>query len=103
LQKDSDWAKTPLPKGWVYTTEEVSIGVKTEVIDPNQYLLTDTPIMCSKCKCLDDQLENLYRQLHRATSITKALLISPSASKVKMAVRQQHITSRFTSMPPIHL
>jgi hypothetical protein len=34
-----------LPKGWVYTTKEVSMEVKAKVIDPSQYLMPDAPLL----------------------------------------------------------
>jgi hypothetical protein len=46
-----------LPKGWVYTTKEVSTEVKAKVIDPSQYLMPDAPLTHSKRKYVH-QLDN---------------------------------------------
>jgi hypothetical protein len=53
--------KPKLPKGWVYEVEEVHAEVKTEVVNPAQYLTLDALLTCSKCKQVDDLTDNLYR------------------------------------------
>jgi hypothetical protein len=92
LQKDSALIKPRLPKGWVYTTEEVNSKVKTEVVDPDQYQTIATP---NKCKAAD-QLDDPYHQHLRASSTTEALPLSHSTSK-RTAVKRRLVTSGRTS------
>jgi hypothetical protein len=57
LQKDSASHLTSLPKGWVYTIEEVGAEVKAEVTDPSKYLMPDALLTRSQLKSacqLDD-------------------------------------------------
>jgi hypothetical protein len=45
--------KPSLPKGWVYTPEEVRTEVKAKVADPDRYLTIDALLTCSKRKAPD--------------------------------------------------
>jgi hypothetical protein len=92
LLKDSASLRPKLPKGWVYAMEEVHTKVKTEVVNPGQYLILDALLTCNKCKRLDDPLKDPYHRHHWALNITEALPISPSISK-KTAVKYWLVTS----------
>jgi hypothetical protein len=83
----------PLPKGWVYTVEEVGEEVKAEVIDPNLYQITNAPLTRSHAKSLSDP----HRRLHRALSITEGRHSFPSASELTPAVKRRRVTSGPTS------
>jgi hypothetical protein len=72
LPKDLASHLTSLPKGWVYTTEEVGAAVKAEVTDPSQYLMPDAPLTRSQLKSVS-QLDDPHRRHRQASSITEAL------------------------------
>jgi hypothetical protein len=101
LQKDLASPKPKLPKGWVYTVEEVHHKVKTEVADPDRYQ-TLTALLTHNKRKAAKQLDDPHRRHRRALSITAALHTSPSVSK-KTAEKYQHITSGPISMRPIPL
>jgi hypothetical protein len=82
-----------LPKGWVYEVEDVNIKTEAEVVDPNNYLLTNAPVTHLKRKRqLDDQHADPYCQHLQASNITVAPRSSLSASK-RTAVSRQLSTS----------
>jgi hypothetical protein len=70
----------PLPKGWVYTTEEVGKEVKAEVTNPNLYQISDAPMTRSRLNHAK-QLADPHRRLRQALSITKAQHSFPSISE----------------------
>jgi hypothetical protein len=73
----------PLPKGWVYAVEEVGVEVKAEVIDPDQYQITNAPLTRSQlnhAKALADP----DRRLRRASSITEGRRCYASLSVVRL-------------------
>jgi hypothetical protein len=98
LQKDSGLTRPKLPKGWVYAVVEVQSEVKTEVVDPSQYLTLSNLPMHYKCKHID-QPKDLHPQSQRALNITEALPTSLSKSITTQAVKHQHAISASTSMP----
>jgi hypothetical protein len=60
LQKDLVSRRPRLPKGWVYTMEEVHSEVKTEVVDPDQYQTLAALPLPHKHKAVD-QLNDPHR------------------------------------------
>jgi hypothetical protein len=88
----------PLPKGWVYATEEVGEEVKAEVINPSLYQISDAPVTHSQL-IHAKQLADPHRQLRRALSITEARRSFPSVSETTPAVKCQHVTSAHISTP----
>jgi hypothetical protein len=104
-RRDLDSTKLSLPKGWVYEAEEVSVGVKAEVVDPCKYLMLDVPLTRRKRQLLeteDAQLQDPYCQHCRASKITEAPPTSHSTSK-KMAAKRRHGISGPISTLPIPL
>jgi hypothetical protein len=88
----------PLPKGWVYATEEVNKEVKAEVTNPSLYQMPDAPLTRSQLHHVK-QLANPHCRHRRASSITEARLTFPSASELTPAVKCWHVTSALTSTP----
>jgi hypothetical protein len=100
-QQGSESTQPLLPKGWVYEAEEVSVEVKAEVVDPDQYLTLDAPLTHSKRRAVD-QLDDPYRRHHQALSTTVAPPSSPSISK-RTAVKYRPVTSAPISTLPTPL
>jgi hypothetical protein len=99
-QRASASVKLLLPKGWVYTVEDISIKTEAEVANPSSYLMLDTPLTHLKHKCqLEGQHADPYCQHHQALNTTKALLTSLSTSEMTTVVKHQHITSVLTLTP----
>jgi hypothetical protein len=88
-----------LPKGWVYTVEDVSVKTEVEVVNPNNYLMLSTPLTRHQHKrLLDDQLADQHHQHQRASNIIEAPLSSLSTSR-RTATKCRRVTSALTSMP----
>jgi hypothetical protein len=98
LPKDLGLKKPWLLKGWVYVAEDVSVKVEAEVANPHSYLNLDAPLTHLKRRQqLDDQHADPHHWFQWASSITKALPTSPSASITIPAVKRWCVTSTSTS------
>jgi hypothetical protein len=100
--KDSDSTRPSLPKGWVYAAEEVTVGVKEEVVDPGKYQMLADPLTSRKRRLReteDAQLQDPFRQHRWASNITEAPPTFLSASKITVAKRRRGISGPISTLP----